>query len=227
MSDPNASADRAASKEQQTGPVREPETEQLSPGGVRSDSGGRLPCLVGYDLLSELGRGGMGVVYKARQKSLDRIVALKMIRDGALAGNDQMARLRVEAVAAARLQHPNIVQVFDLCDHEGQPYYVMEYVPGGNLSQWLNGQPMPTRNAADLVETLARAVHHAHQQGIIHRDLKPANVLLASPVASAPGVASGGDATGLADVIPKISDFGLAKRLDAGASVTPSSAVLG
>jgi serine/threonine protein kinase len=165
----------------------------------------------------------MGVVYKARQVSLDRLVALKMLRDSALAGPDQLVRLRTEAAAAARLQHPNIVQIFDLSEHDGLPFYAMEYVPGGNLAQWLEGKPAEPREAAELVETLARAVHFAHQQGILHRDLKPANILLASPVAPVVG----GSRLPLGSVTPKISDFGLAKRLDAAPGLTPSTAVLG
>jgi serine/threonine protein kinase len=168
-----------------------------------------LPVVPGYEVLEELGRGGMGVVYKAQQVSLNRPVALKMIRDSALASPEQLTRLRTEANAAARLQHPHIVQIYDLYQHNGLPFYAMEYVPGGTLAQGLQRQPQPPRRAAELVEKLARAVHYAHQQGIIHRDLKPANVLIAP------------------DGTPKISDFGLAKQLDARSGMTPSSAIVG
>jgi serine/threonine protein kinase len=167
------------------------------------------PTLPGYDIEEEVGRGGMGVVYKARQKSLNRLVALKVIRDSALAGPEHLARFRAEAEAVARLQHPNIVQVHELYEKEGQPYFAMEYVSGGSLAQQLAGKPKPPREAAELIEQLARAVHYAHQQGIIHRDLKPANVLLT------------------ANGEPKISDFGLVKRIDVNDGMTPSSAVLG
>src|SRR5262245_22570119 len=173
------------------------------------EGGTGLPVVPGYEVLAELGRGGMGVVYKAQQISLNRPVALKMLRDSALAGPEQMTRLRTEAAAAARLQHPHIVQIYDLYQHNGLPFYAMEYVPGGSLAQMLHLNPLSPHKAAELVEQLACAVHYAHQQGIIHRDLKPGNILLAP------------------DGTPKISDFGLAKQLDTQSGVTPSTAVLG
>jgi WD40 repeat protein len=156
-----------------------------------------------HELLGEIGRGGMGVVYKARQKGLNRIVALKMILVGAQAGPDELARFRTEAEAAARLRHPNIVPIYEVGEWQSAngspplPYLTMEWVEGGSLEQKLAGVPRPAKEAAQLVETLARAMHHAHQQGIVHRDLKPANVLLT------------------ADGTPRITDFGLAKCLDA------------
>jgi serine/threonine-protein kinase len=163
----------------------------------------------GYEVLGELGRGGMGVVYKARQDGLDRLVALKMVLAGDYASPEQSARFRKEAEAVARLQHPHIVQVFEVGEHRGMPYFSMEDVAGGSLARRLAGEPLPPAEAARLVATLAAATHHAHQRGALHRDLKPANVLLD------------------ADGTPKVTDFGLAKRLDADAGQTPTGAVLG
>src|SRR5436305_6353386 len=121
----------------------------------------------------------MGVVYKARQTKLERIVALKMILAGGHAGPQELARFRTEAEAVARLQHPNIVQIYEVGEHEGHPYAALEFVEGGSLDRKLAGTPLPARQAAQLVEVLARAVQEAHDRGIVHRDLKPANVLLA------------------------------------------------
>jgi tetratricopeptide (TPR) repeat protein/predicted Ser/Thr protein kinase len=166
----------------------------------------RLP---GYENLRELGRGGMGVVYQARQTSLNRLVALKMILAGGHASGEQRARFRTEAEVVARLQHPNVVQVHEVGEHDGLPFLCLELVDGGSLASRLDGTPWPPRQAAQLVETLAQAVHAAHRRGIVHRDLKPANVLL----------------TG--DGVPKITDFGLAKMLDASAGPTNTGAVLG
>jgi S1-C subfamily serine protease len=167
-----------------------------------------LPEVPGYEILAELGRGGMGVVYRARQLGLNRTVALKMILAGAHAGAKDRARFQAEAQAAAGLQHPHIVQIYEIGEHQGLPFFSLEYCPGGNLAQKLRDAPLSPREAARLVESLTRAVHAAHQARVIHRDLKPANVLLA------------GDGT------PKISDFGLAKRLDE-AGQTTSGAVRG
>src|SRR5262249_23081837 len=132
-----------------------------------------LPRVPGYEVLAILGRGGMGVVYKARHLALNRLVALKMILAGSHAGPTELARFRKEAAAVARLQHPNIVQVFDVGADEGRPFMALELVES-SLAQHLTGTPLPLVQAAQWLCTLARAVHHAHQHGIIHRDLKPA-----------------------------------------------------
>jgi WD40 repeat protein/serine/threonine protein kinase/tetratricopeptide (TPR) repeat protein len=162
-----------------------------------------LPKCEGYEIVGELGRGGMGVVYKARQTLLNRVVALKMILGGGLADEEMLVRFEREATSVARLQHPAIVQIFEVGvqrDSTGDgfacPFISLEFVEGGSLSQKIGCRPQPVRESARLVETLARAVHYAHEHGIVHRDLKPANVLLT------------------ADGAPKITDFGLAKDLD-------------
>ena len=184
----------------------------------------------GYEILEELGRGGMGVVYKARQVSLRRLVALKMIRSGAHAGPQELERFRAEAEAAARLRHPNIVQIYEVGDQSGLPFFSLEYVDGGSLARRLAGTPLPAREAAALVEVLARAVHAAHGRGIAHRDLKPANVLLdwrseETPDRRDPAIEQ--QTTVVAKAVPKITDFGLAKRLDEDSGQTRSGAVLG
>jgi tetratricopeptide (TPR) repeat protein/tRNA A-37 threonylcarbamoyl transferase component Bud32 len=167
------------------------------------------PAVPGYEILGVLGRGGMGIVYKARDQKLDRIVALKMIQHGGDRLEALLERLRVEAEVLARLQHPNIVQIFELDSHEGLPFLALEYVPGGSLAHKIAGVPQPAATAAQLVEVLARAMHAAHQCGVLHRDLKPDNVLLT------------------ADGAVKITDFGLAKRLDGPIGQTVTGQVLG
>jgi serine/threonine protein kinase len=165
--------------------------------------------VTGYEILGELGRGGMGVVYKARQLSLNRTVALKMILAGEHAGPETLERFRTEAEAVARLQHPNIVQIYEVGEQEGRPFFSLEFIGGGSLADRLNGAPLPARQAAEFAQVLARTMHAAHQQGIVHRDLKPANILLT------------------ADGLPMITDFGLAKQLHSNKAQTQSGAILG
>jgi WD40 repeat protein/serine/threonine protein kinase len=167
------------------------------------------PTVAGYEILGELGRGGMGVVYKARQIKLNRLAALKMILAGAHAGVLQLERFRTEAEAVARLQHPNVVQIYEIGEQDGLPFFSLEFVDGGSLADKLAVTALPARQAAEVTAALAQAMHAAHQRGIIHRDLKPANVLL--------------DRAGT----PKITDFGLAKKLDEAGGHTHTGAIMG
>jgi serine/threonine protein kinase/WD40 repeat protein len=227
-----------------------PEESALPPGlgsAATTSDAGRGPAaasapaaplsLPGYEILGELGRGGMGVVYKARQVGLDRVVALKMVLAGAHAGAAALDRFRREAQAAARLQHPNIVTIYEIHEHEGVPCFAMEYVDGGSLAAKLGGGPLPAAAAAELVETLARAVHYAHERGIVHRDLKPANILLqrkattdntdATDGKARPSSSSVPSVLSVVACTPKITDFGLAKQLDSAAGLTGSGVILG
>lgn len=175
------------------------EDAALGESGEGSAAAARAKVTVAnYEILGVLGRGAVGVVYKARQLGLNRLVALKMLLAGTHAGQRELTRFRIEAEAVARLRHPNIVQVFEVGDHNGLPFFSLEFVEGGSLHQKMGGKPLPPRQAAEILEALARAMHYAHERNIIHRDLKPANVLLTT------------------DGIPKITDFGLAKRLEEG-----------
>jgi serine/threonine protein kinase len=193
-----------------------PIRNSLHAGNRRLAAACELPSVPGYEILGELGRGGMGVVYQARQIGLQRIVALKMVLNGNQAGPKYLARFRAEAEAIGRLQHPNIVQIYDVGETAGRPYFVLEYVAGGTLAHYLLGKPQPVKAAARLVETLARAVHAAHANGVIHRDLKPANVLL--QIADCNSQIDGEQSAicNLQSAIPKITDFGLAKCADSG-----------
>ncbi len=175
-----------------------------------------LPDVPGYEVLAEAGRGGMGVVYRARHLALNRAVALKMMLPGVLLEPDQAARFRLEAELAARVQHPNIVQTYEVGLSHGRPFIALEWVEGPTLAAHLAGRPQPPREAATLVETLARAVHAAHQRGVVHRDLKPANVMLQ---------AQGLQPLGLC--VPKITDFGLARPQDADVRLTRTGVLVG
>jgi tetratricopeptide (TPR) repeat protein/tRNA A-37 threonylcarbamoyl transferase component Bud32 len=162
-----------------------------------------------YEVLGELGHGGMGIVYKARHRRLNRIVALKMIGEGKHARPEQRARFLIEAEAVARLRHPHIVQIYDFGEAEGHPFVTLEMLEGGSLADRLKGTTQPGRAAAELVATLASAMHVAHQAGIVHRDLKPSNVLFDG------------------DGVPRITDFGLAKRLEVADGHTLTGQVMG
>lgn len=187
-----------------------------------------IPNIPGYELLRELGRGGMGVVYLARQKNLGRLVALKMMSAGVLSDDEELIRFRAEAEIVSQLQHPNIVQVYEIGEHEGYAFFSMEYVAGGTLARRIYRRTLPPKDAAQMVRTLALAVQAAHDKGIIHRDLKPGNVLLLRPsMSEESGTDEELDSTVfLATDTPKLTDFGLAKRLQAE-GLTQSGMVLG
>jgi WD40 repeat protein len=167
------------------------------------------PRVPGFEILELLGRGGMGVVYRARQVKLNRVVALKMILAGGHAGAAELQRFRAEAEILGQLRHPHIVQIYSVGDQGGRPYFALEFVEGGSLAQKLDGRPLPPAEAAGLIEKVAQGMHAAHTAGIIHRDLKPANILM------------------MDDGAPKITDFGLARKVDAGRGKTQTGAILG
>jgi serine/threonine protein kinase len=194
------------------------------------------PFLPGYDLLGELGRGGMGVVYKARQRELKRLAALKMLLVGALADPDARVRFRAEAAMAAGLQHPNIVQVYEVGEWEGRPFIAFEYVDGGSLKDF-TGQPLLPREVAELIRTLACAMDVAHQKGIVHRDLKPANILLQRKPTTdntdntnqerSGSSSSVSSVLSVVDFFPKIADFGVAKDLTSSHVQTTTGIICG
>jgi tetratricopeptide (TPR) repeat protein len=168
-----------------------------------------LPEVEGYEILGRLGQGGMGVVYRARQRGLERLVALKMIRGGPHAAPEHLARFQIEARSVARLRHPNVVQIFDVGQTGDLPFVALELLEGGSLESRVGGTPQPERSSAELMMTLAGAIAAAHRAGVVHRDLKSANVLFSS------------------DGTPKVADFGLAKRLDEEDGQTHSGQVMG
>jgi serine/threonine-protein kinase len=218
-------------------PASDPAATAKTPWHPNAD----LPRIPGYEVEAMLGRGGMGVVYKARHLRLNRTVALKMLLAGAYAAPHDLARFQREAEAVAGLRHPNIVQVHDVGDHEGRPYFTMEFVEGGSLGQKLAGTPQPAGQAAALVATLAAAVQAAHDGGIVHRDLKPANVLLQrkseipnpksqirdpKSLSASPLLLSDSEFR-ISDFDPKIADFGLARHFDTELALTLSGARVG
>ncbi len=190
----------------ETGQAALPDTLDASPHRpevVRLPIQKKWPEIPGYEILDELGRGGMGVVYKARQIRPDRFVALKMILSGGLASHSDLERFRREASVIARLNHPHLVQIYEVGEFEAVPFFSLELMEGGSLATRASGLPQPAIETARLVETLARAIHRVHEAGVIHRDLKPANILLTM------------------DGTPKVADFGLAKRIgEAGPTLT-------
>jgi serine/threonine protein kinase len=186
----------------------------FTPEAGQSDAGdgpaAQIPEAFGdYEILEEIAHGGMGVVYKARQRSLNRIVALKMVLAGRLAKQSDLNRFEAEAETVAQLQHPNIVAIHEVGEFEGQPFFSMEFVEGSNLAQMARSEPLPARRAASYLKTIAEAIHYAHSKGILHRDLKPSNILV--------------------DIVdqPRVTDFGLAKQLDAKNDLTITGEVLG
>ncbi len=215
LADASRAADCPGGPDETTATVDE--RTRLLPDGSEDDPAGRHdrrsfnPAshgVEGYEILSELGHGGMGVVYKARHRRLNRLVALKMIRAGSLATLEERSRFRIEAEAVAKLRHPNIIPIYDTGDSGGLPFVTLELLDGGSLDKRVGDTPQPGRDSAALVATLARAIHDAHQAGVVHRDLKPSNILF--------------DREG----VPKVADFGLAKSLEEGGP-TETGQVLG
>jgi tRNA A-37 threonylcarbamoyl transferase component Bud32 len=187
-------------------PVR---AETAEAAGSAAEAADELPTIPGYEVLGVVGRGGMGIVYKARQAQLKRMVALKMILSGSQASVSELTRFRVEAEAIARLQHPNIMQIYEVGEQRGRPYLALEFVAGESLAVEMKKTRFSPEQAARLLMTLARAIHAAHERGVVHRDLKPANILLTP------------------EGIAKITDFGLAKHLDSNVDHTSTGTVMG
>jgi serine/threonine protein kinase len=183
-----------------------------------------LPEIPGYEVIREVGRGGMGLVYEGRQTRLNRLVALKVARAADFATPEQLIRFLVEGEMLARVQHPNIVQIHAVGHHKGTPYFALEYIGGGTLADWLAQRPQPALDSAAIVEALARAMQYAHERGVIHRDLKPANVLLQPVHRNDAGNLPGASLSGY---IPKITDFGLAKFFNHDSDIGTAGKTLG
>jgi eukaryotic-like serine/threonine-protein kinase len=184
-----------------------PDGKSLPPSD--SEPGDGQPRVRGYEIVSELGRGGMGVVYKAKQKGLNRLVAIKMVLGGEHVGEIGLARFKTEGEAVASIQHPNIVQIYEVGDQNGLPYFSLEYIDGGSLQQRIDGKPQAIRDAARIIHQLALGMQSVHDRGVIHRDLKPANVLMTM------------------QGTPKITDFGLAKRVESDSKQTRTGSLMG
>jgi WD40 repeat protein len=189
--------------------------------GPEPDSARIPPRVPGFAIVRVLGQGGMGVVYEAYQLKVNRLVALKVVRAADHAGPVELIRFLGEAEAAGALQHPNIVAVYEVGQHQGLPYMALEFVSGGSLSERLDQGLLQTRDAAWLIEQLAQGAQAAHDRGIVHRDLKPDNVLLAVPPGADPATIP------LSQVVPKITDFGLARRIELGSGLTQTGAIMG
>ncbi len=235
----------ARSRQSQPGaePTQDPDKtlppEAASSAGIRKASRLAGQYVGPYRILEKIAEGGMGIVYKARHERLQRVVALKMIKAGVLAGEEELLRFQQEVQAAAQLDHPGIVPLYEVGqwqpdgDSEPLPYFAMGYVEGTTLAHRLLQGPLPPEEAALLIRQVAEAIHYAHQQGIVHRDLKPANILL--PEASQTAATTGSSASrgssssleGNLDAYPKVSDFGLAKRMDADSELTRTGQVMG
>lgn len=208
---PPSSATRAGNNDATIAP-----TNDISSSGTNGILG------AGYEMLGELGRGGMGVVYKARDRDLNRTVALKMILAGVHASDDSIARFKTEAEAVAQLQHRGIVQVYDVGQIDGQPYCALEFVEGGALDELMAREELSINEAVAIVEELAHAMSSAHQAGIVHRDLKPANVLMSNATGESTTLEGG-----LGKYRPKVTDFGLAKRVEQDSQQTQTGAIMG
>ncbi len=173
------------------------------------EAGTRVKYFGDYELLEEIARGGMGVVYKARQVKLNRTVALKMILAGQLASEEDVQRFHTEAEAAANLQHPNIVAIHEVGEHHGQHYFSMDFVEGRSLAEIIHQNPLPAKQAATYVQTIAAAIQYSHDQKTLHRDLKPSNILIDQ------------------NDQPRVTDFGLAKRIEGDSRLTATGAAVG
>ena len=189
---------------------------------------GRGEAPPGFEIIEEVGRGGMGIVYMARQLRLNRLVALKMMLAGQHASPAELVPFHAEAEAIAQLQHPNIVQIHEIGEHDGLTYLALEFVAGGTLEARINGTPQSPIPAARLVATLARAIHAAHQRGIVHRDLKPGNILLGNAEIDPNGERAGAGSSAAGNFgVPKVTDFGLAKWLGGDRGLTSVGGVAG